>query len=171
VLIELEMVELIDNKIYRLSNFAKHQNIKVKEKQLLKQESSDVKVDTVNVNENYCGKSENSKNQDKEHKTTEKKVDNTVDDSVKNLEIDSGALSMIEETEATKNNLLEYVPKILESKKNRKGRKKSGKSTNNSEVINEMGCSDEVIDDINGITDEVRPLGKNEKSIVKWSFA
>ena len=32
VFIELEMVELIEGNIYRVKNFAKHQNIKVKEK-------------------------------------------------------------------------------------------------------------------------------------------
>ena len=36
VLIELEMIELTEDNIYRVKNFAKHQNIKVKEKINLK---------------------------------------------------------------------------------------------------------------------------------------
>ncbi|MBK1810821.1 phage replisome organizer N-terminal domain-containing protein [Clostridium sp. YIM B02505] len=170
VFIELEMVELIDNKVYRLRNFAKHQNIKAKEKQLSKQQSDDVKVDTVNVKENYCGKAEDGKNEEKDNKTIEKKVGNTVDDSGKNLDIVSEPLSITENTETAKNNLLEYTPKALENKKNRKGRKNSVKSTKASESINQIVCYDEVIDDMNGIIDEVGPLGKNEKSIAEWRF-
>ncbi|NRV89231.1 putative phage replisome organizer [Clostridium beijerinckii] len=35
VLINLEMIEIVDNNIYKVKNFVKHQNIKVKEKMKL----------------------------------------------------------------------------------------------------------------------------------------
>ncbi|GKU27850.1 phage replisome organizer N-terminal domain-containing protein [Clostridium folliculivorans] len=41
--IQLEMVEFTENKIYKVKNFVKHQNIKVKEKEIAKSENADVK--------------------------------------------------------------------------------------------------------------------------------
>jgi predicted phage replisome organizer len=49
VFIELEMLELIDGRIYRVKNFAKHQNIKVKEK--INSEDKENKIKDIKENE------------------------------------------------------------------------------------------------------------------------
>ena len=43
VFIELEMIEITEDNIYRVKNFAKHQNIKVKEKGISENKEDDVK--------------------------------------------------------------------------------------------------------------------------------
>lgn len=42
VLIELEMIEFIEGKVYRVKNFAKHQNIKVKEKLEIRKKENEI---------------------------------------------------------------------------------------------------------------------------------
>lgn len=51
VLMELEMMELSENNIYRVKNFAKHQNIKTKEKSVVKDEGENMKIAEVQVRE------------------------------------------------------------------------------------------------------------------------
>ena len=47
IFIELEMIELTEDNVYRVKNFAKHQNIKVKEKIKSKDEAEVVKIDDI----------------------------------------------------------------------------------------------------------------------------
>ncbi|MVX62367.1 replication protein [Clostridium chromiireducens] len=59
ILMELEMIELAENKVYRVKNFAKHQNIKVKEKNETKEKSeAKEKENDINNTENNMMKSE-----------------------------------------------------------------------------------------------------------------
>lgn len=60
VLIELEMMEITEDKVYRVKNFAKHQNIKIKEKIEAKDKEKDAsdKVNNVNDKENEAIKNE-----------------------------------------------------------------------------------------------------------------
>lgn len=55
---ELEMIKLTDDNIYRVINFAKHQNIKVKEKIKLQIKEEPIKSEEVhfveNVKEEVC---------------------------------------------------------------------------------------------------------------------
>jgi predicted phage replisome organizer len=67
VLMELEMIELAENKIYRVKNFAKHQNIKVKEKVEIKEK------------ENEINNAENNKIE-----KDETKMDSEIEESLKN---------------------------------------------------------------------------------------
>ena len=64
VFIELEMIELTEDNIYRVKNFAKHQNIKVKEKIKVTDKEEDIKNKEVQVKENF--KNEIYNNEDKE---------------------------------------------------------------------------------------------------------
>ena len=50
VLIELEMIEITEDNIYKVKNFAKHQNIKVKEKIKSKDKEHGIKNKEVQVN-------------------------------------------------------------------------------------------------------------------------
>ena len=47
------MIELTEDKIYRVKNFAKHQNIKIKEKEISNDKQDDVKNINVLINENF----------------------------------------------------------------------------------------------------------------------
>ena len=47
VFVELEMIEFTEDNVYRVKNFAKHQNIKVKEKIKSKDEAEVVKIDDI----------------------------------------------------------------------------------------------------------------------------
>ena len=53
VLIELEMIELSEDKIYRVRNFAKHQGIKVKEKEISNDKEEDEKNINASLDENF----------------------------------------------------------------------------------------------------------------------
>ena len=52
VLLELQMIELTEDKIYRVKNFAKHQNIKPKAKLEAKEDTQDKENNAVNINGN-----------------------------------------------------------------------------------------------------------------------
>lgn len=52
VLMELEMIELTENNVYRVKNFAKHQNIKIKEKSRNNHTEENIKNNEVEVKEN-----------------------------------------------------------------------------------------------------------------------
>ena len=49
ILMELEMIELAENKVYRVKNFAKHQNIKVKEKVEIRKNEDEEKHTENNI--------------------------------------------------------------------------------------------------------------------------
>lgn len=51
VLMELEMIDLGENNVYRVTNFAKHQNIKTKEKSVVKDKEENVKIAEIQVRE------------------------------------------------------------------------------------------------------------------------
>ena len=56
VFIELEMLELTDGNVYRVKNFAKHQNIKAKEKIKSNDNEEDIKNEEVPLKENFENK-------------------------------------------------------------------------------------------------------------------
>lgn len=103
ILMELEMLEFIEGKIYKVKNFAKHQNIKVKEKdKIINQESSsksnetqikeDFKGETKNISRNIVdeeskGKILNELIITNNHEAVEKKDEITEDLKVTNMEI------------------------------------------------------------------------------------
>ncbi|WP_243128274.1 phage replisome organizer N-terminal domain-containing protein [Clostridium chromiireducens] len=103
ILMELEMLEFIEGKIYKVKNFAKHQNIKVKEKdKIINQESSsksnetqikeDFKGETKDISRNIVdeeskGKILNELIITNNHEAVEKKDEITEDLKVTNMEI------------------------------------------------------------------------------------
>ena len=52
VLMELEMIELTENNVYRVKKFAKHQNIKIKEKNKNNHKEENIKNNKVDLKEN-----------------------------------------------------------------------------------------------------------------------
>ena len=100
-LIDLEMIELVKDKIYRVKNFAKHQNIKTKEKV----ERQDNKVETGDNTEDI-------KNKEK------------VDSDCKNT---TDILKNIKDYQP-KNDLQSNIPISLEKKKSQKANKNISKN-------------------------------------------
>jgi hypothetical protein len=97
LLIELEMIEFSEDKIYSVKNFAKHQGIKIKEKEVSNIKEENVENINVSLNENF----KVSINDDKGI---------VVDDSI--------------EKEKSSDSLQGDIPIILETKKSTKRNKK-----------------------------------------------
>lgn len=68
VLMELEMVELTEDKVYKVKNFAKHQNIKVKEKDKLLVKEKVVDNKENEIKEGFSEKIKNSDDKDSDEK-------------------------------------------------------------------------------------------------------
>ncbi|MFW2488391.1 phage replisome organizer N-terminal domain-containing protein [Clostridium chromiireducens] len=103
ILMELEMLEFIEGKIYKVKNFAKHQNIKVKEKDKIINQESSSKSNETQIKEDFKGEtkdiSRNIVDEESEgkilneliitnnHEAVEKKDEITEDLKVTNMEI------------------------------------------------------------------------------------
>ena len=150
LLIELEMVELTEDKIYRVKNFAKHQNIKVKEKENLQNNEGNVK--SINVPLNKSSKVEinadNITTGSAAENVTVIKADNIPDD------------------DRTRDNLKQNLPIALNFNKCvRKNKKKKD------DIIEIIDSDEEKNDDsTNGFSEGDRPLGEGESVISTWSF-
>jgi phage replisome organizer, putative, N-terminal region len=178
VFLELEMIELIDGRIYRVKNFAKHQNIKVEEKVKFeaKEEVNDknIEADTKAVIANeFCDKEEKSdgagEHNDKEFENNvgQNESSHIVNQDKRKVEInDSGInkgnnLNTEISEDISKNNIT--IP--FEKKKNNKSEAKKKQE----EVVNlteEEGEEDEMFCFKEG---EYIP-GEGEKIIASWTF-
>ncbi|MBK1810390.1 phage replisome organizer N-terminal domain-containing protein [Clostridium sp. YIM B02505] len=162
VFIELEMIEVTSEKIFVVKNFAKHQNIKVKKKEVSKNEAIEVKNSTSFLNEqtaNITSKSniENDKNANGQIIKISNKDLDTVNGS-RNDNTGSGTL-------------LEYNSKTLKNKKMAGGNKRRKKGNSKEDNVDEIVSYDGVADDVEEcVSDGVRPLGRGEISINEWSF-
>ena len=84
--LELEMMELVDGRIYRVKNFAKHQNIKVKEQTNSKEsviaapKNTEEGVQEIVTSENYINEDEKMDNENKkfENKVDKEKTEYTI---------------------------------------------------------------------------------------------
>ena len=167
VFIELEMIEITEDKIYSVKNFAKHQNIKVMEKCISENKNNDVKIIEVQLNDN--SKVEINVDEDKEsdNKINENEVENLLDANRGALEITNGDISKANSSINDKNssdNLQDKEPIILKNKKKNEN-KKRGKAS----YINSI--DEKVVDNsICYFTDGVMPLGDGESTIMEWSF-
>ncbi|GFZ33609.1 hypothetical protein CSC2_41350 [Clostridium zeae] len=191
VFIELEMIELTEDKVYNVRNFAKHQNIKVKKKEAVKSEESEVKNAVIKLNEDINNQSKDAKHDDfdgqiEKNKTNIDKVmenesiiiDNNADHGKningETLEPKNKYIILMDEGKEDKEDggkLLEYSSKKLESKKSVRGNKKKKKSKSRDDSIDEIVSYYEIEDEAeDGFIDEIRPLRKGETTIAEWSF-
>ena len=167
VFMELEMIEIAEDKIYRVKNFAKHQNIKVKEKDISENKNNDVKSIEVQPNDNSKVVTNEDKDKESANKISENEVENLVDANRGNLEITNGDISKVNDSMNDKNSsdkLQDKEPIILQNKKNNKNKKRGKASDINS-------IDEKVVDNsICYFTDGVMPLGDGESTIMEWSF-
>lgn len=175
VFIELEMIELIDGRIYRVKNFAKHQNIKVKEKIKPEDKAYDLKnTEGVKKEGSSC---ENYINEDKELDSEDKKSENNVDEEeITSIKNDYKEYQEIIYTGINKDNNISSeivndsfngnIPIPLETRKNkkRKAKKKVEESLN-------MNDEEDIEDDeIICFTEDERALGEGERIVLEITF-
>ncbi|HEX9025028.1 MAG TPA: phage replisome organizer N-terminal domain-containing protein [Clostridium sp.] len=199
VLIELEMMECTDDKVYRVKNFNKHQNIKVKEKIKLNDED-EVKDKRVLIKEDL--KNEIDSNQDKE---AENKVSQSILEEVKNDEIydleiiykdsdkvDSNRIKKKDDNMSIEKNdnvpkekdndsSTDIIPMLLDVKNNKQANKNQSKSKSKNKNKNENKKKNSNIDMTDEETkddeiscfydgDVVIPLKKGESVTTVWSL-
>jgi len=171
VLIELEMIELTLDNIYRVKNFVKHQNIKVKEKNICKDKEEDIKDKEVQVKENFKNEINDNGDKKSENKISQNEEENVNKHEIGNLEIAYKDIDKIDNNMSDKktdyNNSPGSIPILLETKKNKRGNKKTKKEIN-------IDTIDEDVED-NSIVcfydaDEERPLGVGERVVGEWSY-
>ena len=117
VFMELEMIELTENNVYRVKNFAKHQNLKVKETVKTGDKEEDTKIKEVKIKgnskdlknnnedkdpknimiENTEAKNRISGNKQLTNETSENKVENVRNNEKGNLEIESKDINIIKD--------------------------------------------------------------------------
>jgi len=170
VFIELEMIELTEDKIYRVKNFAKHQNIKVKEKIKSKDKEEEIKDKEAVVKEDSKDRIYDNDNKESENKISQNEAEDVENDYRGNLEITSIGINKVDNmsNEKIKNNSQDNIPIILKTKENKKVNKKKKKGK-----LSDITYEEEVED--NNIvcfydTDEGRTLGEGERVVSAWSF-
>ena len=117
VFMELEMIELTENNVYRVKNFAKHQNLKVKESVKTGDKEEDTKIKEVKIKgnskdlknnnegkdlknimiENTEAKNRISGNKQLTNEISENKVENVRNNEKGNLEIESKDINIIKD--------------------------------------------------------------------------
>lgn len=150
IFIELEMLELTEDDVYKVRNFAKHQNIKVKEKEISKNKESEIK-DNPSLSENRSSISEDVTGLNLEI-INESKATATVKNSKDNNIKGNSALKdtrLLFDTMKSKN----------------KTRKK--KDTAIDIIDTDEGFIDE---DISNFSDVSIPFYKDDSIVSKWCF-
>ena len=170
VFIELEMIELTEENVYRVKNFAKHQNIKVKEKIKSKDNGEDVKNKESVVKEALKNEIYDNEDKESENKISQNEAEVVKIDDRGNLEITSSSINKVDNmsNEKTNNNSQDNIPILLETKKNKKVNKKKKKGKL-SDITDEEEIEDNKIVCFYD-SDEERPLGEGESVVSAWSF-
>ena len=168
LLIELEMIELNEHKIYKVKNFAKHQNIKGKEKSKLKDIENEVNNQEVQVNENPKNQINHNTNKQFKNKISKNKTEGITKNNGNNLEITNKDISKANENIVyeKKYSDIQDKPIISEKKKNKKA--------NNKKIEHLIDVTDKKVEDniIGWFSDgEVEiHLGEGEGIVNQWSF-
>lgn len=187
VLIELEMIEVTEDGVYRVTNFAKHQSIKVKEKQEIKDTKSDLKNNEkeadlkvgevqeakILTNENSikevqkvdCARKQKQLKKETVNKINKNETKNVKKKETSNLEINQKAASNVGDslTKGKYNNLQDSIPIFSEMKNNKRSNKKK-----KVDEIFEFNLDENENNQIDGIHDVERPLGKGERIIKEF---
>ena len=166
------MLEFTEDSVYRVKNFAKHQNIKVKEKIKAKDKEDDLNDKEIQVKEN--SKNESPVKVDKEaenkdvNKISYKESENVKKEEAANLEINQKAANKADDnitTDKSNNNSQDSSPMFFKSEKNKKGIKEK-KEDHSIEVADEVTETN----GIDGLSDVERPLGKGECILMQFDI-
>ncbi|WP_173708964.1 phage replisome organizer N-terminal domain-containing protein [Clostridium beijerinckii] len=187
VLMNLEMIEIGDNNIYKVKNFVKHQNIKVKEKTEIVKKENEVKIaDDIYIDKNKSievslknvvpikEKEETDIKENKDNEIALLKVDNTKSNSENECDNNSNVIEVKKEDSNQHNN----PPVIFKVEKNKsKKKKRVNKKKNESDIESyDEDVFDNITDRVNKDNDifwfsegEII-LGEGERKIAEWSF-
>lgn len=164
VLIQLEMVEISEENIYKVKNFVKHQNIKSKKKIDAAEEQKDTNKHEVKVNKGVDKEISDIKENQTEDKININDKDNIKDTDTSNLEVTHKNNNLNKNNIITEaNNLKDNSPIFLEKEK----RSKKKKEDNSISVTDGENEEKEIMPWSEG----ERPLGEGETLIKKWSFS
>ncbi|AWK50919.1 replication protein [Clostridium beijerinckii] len=186
VLIELEMMALTEDKVYTVKNFAKHQNIKIKEKIVVKNKENQVNDAENNIMKNEVQKEERLKNETCTAKNEEDNSKVNKIDVVPLLDyagLNSDDVNKCDdniEKEITMSSQHNNSPVILDMKNNKKLNRKNKKAskkkirddiieTGEDNIINIME-EENVEDLLCWTTGEDMSLGADEKIVSEWGF-
>lgn len=179
VLMELEMIEVTEHKVYRVKNFAKYQNIKVKEKVESNKISNSAEIEKEEVRNEVIKNEEDLKNESQIAISEDISAGSKVgENDAKSIKIDEEA--NLEITHKNINGKKEGMTKERESdnlKNNKsipievKRGKGKGRKKENASIIEAIdGDIDSINDNVSGFFQEERPLGKDERIIKSWTF-
>lgn len=170
IFIELEMLELTLDNVYKVRNFAKHQNIKVKEKEISKNKESEVK-DNPTLSENLTPEILDTKDNKSEDKASENRSSISEDVTGLNLDIineskDTATVTNGKDNNIKGNSTLKDTQLLFDTMKSKKKTRKK-KDT----VIDIIDTDEGFIDgDISNFSDVYIPLDKDDSMVSKWSF-
>jgi predicted phage replisome organizer len=173
VFLELEMIELIDGRIYRVKNFAKHQNIKVKEKVNSKDKELDIKnteaaTKEASTSDNYSDEVKKLDNKESESNVNEEKTTSIKNGGKGEQEINNIGINKCNNmsSEIVDGSFGDNIPVPLEDRKNKKenGKKKR------KDIFNMTHEEDIDGDEIICFTEVERPLGEGERVILEMTF-
>lgn len=170
IFIELEMLELTLDNVYKVRNFAKHQNIKVKEKEISKNKESEVK-DNPTLSENLTPEILDTKDNKSEDKTSENRSPISEDVTGLNLDIineskDTSTVTNSKDNNIKGNSSLKDTQLLFDTMKSKKKTRKK-KDTIIDIIDTDEGSLDE---DISNFIDVYIPLDNDDSIVSKWSF-
>lgn len=182
IFMQLEMIERTEGNAYRVKNFAKHQNIKGKEKIKFKYKEEGIRnneVKETQVNEILEKEIYDNKDKESENIKDRNEIEDVKNDDISNLKNVNNDINKVDNNISKKkinsnfknnvsiNNSQDSIPILLETKnKKANKRKKKGKSFD----INEEEENEEnpLICFYN--LDEERHLGDGESVVSSWAF-
>ena len=169
VFMELEMIEVNEDNVYRVKNFAKHQNIKFKENAKSEETDSSIKNQEVNVAAADV-KSEIDIETNKEAGKIE--TENIRNDASRNLNIHNKDVTNIDKNISDNKeitNLRDNIPIPIPLEK-----KKSKKANKNRKTDMHIKVTDEEPEDNSLIhfydSEEGKPLEEGESVVSEWAF-
>ncbi len=171
--IKLEMVEVSKDNIYKVKNFAKHQNIKVKSKDIeeeIREEAIQLKSEETKINVNIDNKELENKKKETDNNSNEKKDDkeekNNIDDKNKESEFIITNVNQNDNITDKVNNNSKSTPILLEIEKSKKSSKRKRKNID-IKVTDENINDDSIVSIYDG---DKKPLGKDETVVGEWAF-
>jgi len=123
VLMKLKMIGITGDNIYRVKNFAKHQNIKVKKKIKPNDKEEDIKNEEVPLKENLKNEIYDNKDNESKNKTNQNEVENVRNNDGSNLEITPIDIKRVDNStnkDKINHNSQDNIPVLLEGKRNKK---------------------------------------------------
>ncbi|OPJ62574.1 phage replisome organizer N-terminal domain-containing protein [Clostridium oryzae] len=172
--IELEMLELTEDKVYKVRNFAKHQNIKAEEKEI--SDNIEGKLNTTAaLSDNPKLEIVNDKDKTSENKLVENSAENAVA-ATADLEVTSknGTAAIDEdimENSLKEDSLHKNDTLVLETKKNKKrNRNKKNNLININAKAQEILNSEAIDDEVCSLAEGDVTSGEEKSVVAAWSF-